>query len=117
MPVDVKKLKQLLGIPLENTEQDVALEYVMDNVTEVIVNYCNVEELPTGLINTAYRMAIDIYRNENPGHEESAQGSISSISEGDTSTSFHKSIDENFKDTLLKDYAPSLKRYRRVVFR
>lgn len=95
---------------------DIILEFIINNVEEIIKNYCHVEEVPEGLLNTAYRMAIDIYRNENVGSPESASGSVASINEGDTSISFRQYVDDNFKDTLLKNYNKSLNRYRKLVF-
>lgn len=114
--MELERLKQLLGIAEEDTEKDVALEFILADVEETIKNYCNVDELPQGLSNTAYRMAIDLYRNENIGQEGAAAGIVGSISEGDTTTSFRSSVDENFKDTMLKDYRHTLNRYRKVVF-
>lgn len=111
----LEKLKLLLGISGE--QQDALLEFVLDDVTEMILAYCNIEELPKGLETTAYRMAIELYRNENLGNEDAATGSISSLSEGDTSTSFNSFVSEGYKDSLLKDYRKVLNRYRRVVFR
>lgn len=112
--MELNKLKQLLGI--EDELQDIQLKFIISDVEETITNYCNIKEVPKGLLNTSYRMAVDLYRNENLGHEESALGSVSSISEGDTSTSFKQSVDDNFKDTLLKNYKPQLNRYRRLVW-
>ena len=34
------------------------LEFVMADVEEIIKNYCHVEEMPDGLQNTGYRMAM-----------------------------------------------------------
>lgn len=113
--MELDKLKELLGI--EGRTEDTVLKFIMDDAEETIKNYCNIEEVPDGLVNTAYRMAMDLYRNENVGHGESALGSVSSISEGDTSTSFRQYVDDNFKDTILKNYTKTLNRYRRVVFK
>ena len=115
--MDVEKLKQLLGIPAEETSQEPALQFILEDVRETILNYCNLKELPEGLTNTAYRMAVDLYRNEAIGQEESAAGPVSSLSVGDTTTSFHQCVDGSFQDTVLKNYRPSLNRYRKVVFR
>lgn len=111
--MEIGKLRKLLGIP---EGQDEVLEFIIADVEETIKNYCNVKEVPEGLLNTSYRMAMDLYRNENIGHEESALGSVSSISEGDTSTSFRQYADDNFKDTILKNYKRTLNRYRKVTF-
>ena len=113
--MELAKLKALLGI--EGDSKDVVLEFVIADVEETIKNYCNVEKIPDGLINTGYRMAMDLYRNENIGSETGAVGSVSSISEGDTSTSFRQYVDDNFKDTVLKNYKSSLNRYRKVAWK
>lgn len=129
--MELEKLKILLGLSEPATDNkddeedtevndkknaDIILEFIINNVEEIIKNYCHVEEVPEGLLNTAYRMAIDIYRNENVGSPESASGSVASINEGDTSISFRQYVDDNFKDTLLKNYNKSLNRYRKLVF-
>lgn len=114
--MELNKLKQYLGIDLKDTSKDTQLNFIISDVEETITNYCHVEEVPSGILNTSYRMAIDLYRNENLGHEESALGSVSSISEGDTSTSFKQSVDDSFKDSLLKNYKRQLNRFRKVVF-
>lgn len=113
--MEVAKLKELLGI--EDESKDVILEFVIADVEETIKNYCHVDEMPDGLQNTGYRMAMDLYRNENIGSESAAVGSVSSITEGDTSTSFRQYVDDNFKDTVLKNYKSSLNRYRKVAWR
>ena len=113
--MELAKLKALLGI--EDDSKDVILEFVIADVEETIKNYCHVEEMPDGLVNTGYRMAMDLYRNENIGNETGAVGSVSSISEGDTSTSFRQYVDDNFKDTVLKNYKSSLNRYRKVAWK
>lgn len=113
--MELDTLKQLLGINDEDTSKDAILNFTISNVEEIILNHCNIEELPEGLINTGYRMCIDLYRNENLGDEGNPLGSISSISEGDTSTSFRSSIAE-FKDSLLKDYKKQLNKYRKVAW-
>lgn len=112
--MEVAKLKELLGI--EDESKDAILEFVIADVEETIKNYCHVDEMPDGLQNTGYRMAMDLYRNENIGSESAAVGSVSSITEGDTSTSFRQYVDDNFKDTVLKNYKSSLNRYRKVVW-
>lgn len=112
--MELAKLKALLGIA--DDSKDVILEFVIADVEETIKNYCHVDKMPEGLSNTGYRMAMDLYRNENIGSEEAAAGMISSISRGDTSTSFRQYVDDNFKDTVLKNYRSVLNRYRKVCF-
>lgn len=114
--MELNELKKHLGIKIEDTAKDTTLKFIISDVEETITNYCNLKEVPKGLTNTSYRMAVDLYRNENLGHEESALGSVSSISVGDTSTSFKQSVDDNFKDSILKNYKPQLNRYRKLVW-
>lgn len=111
--MELEKLKLLLGIT--DDSKDVILQFTIANVEEIITNHCHLDEVPEGLYMTGYRMCMDLYRNENLGSEESALGSISSISEGDTSTSFRSNITE-FKDSLLKDYKKQLNKYRKVAW-
>lgn len=111
--MELEKLKLLLGIT--DDSKDVILQFTIANVEEIIINHCHLEEVPEGLYMTGYRMCMDLYRNENLGSEESALGSISSISEGDTSTSFRSNIAE-FKDSLLKDYKKQLNKYRKLMW-
>ena len=111
--MELAKLKKLLGI--EDDSEDTILEFVIADVEETIKNYCHVEKIPGGLINTGYRMAMDLYRNENIGSCTGATGAVASITEGDTSTSFR--VDDNFNDTVLKNYKASLNRYRKVAWK
>ena len=110
--MELGKLKKLLGIPENDTSQDVPLQFVLDDVQETILNYCNIETLPSGLVNTAYRMAIDLYRYEKPGEADSPIR-VASISEGDTSTSFANAA-EALEGGVLKDYKAQLNRYRKL---
>ncbi|MGL5715041.1 MAG: phage head-tail connector protein [Paraclostridium sp.] len=115
MNESVIKLKKLLGISEDDITKDAILEFVLEDAKETILNYCNIEEIPDGLNNTLTRMAIDLYRCENLGSESQSLGSISSISEGDTSVSYRSSETE-FKDSILKDYKKQLNRYRKLVW-
>lgn len=114
--LELSKLKKLLGLDAADTSKDIPLQFALDDAQDTILNYCNIKELPRALETTAYRMAIDLYRNEAPGEETTPLGIVSSITEGDTSTSFKSPVPE-FKDHLLKDYKAVLKRFRRVTFR
>lgn len=113
--MELNRLKKLLGISLDDISKDDILQFTIDDVKEIILNYCNLEEIPTGLLNTAYRMAIDLYRNENLGNEERSLGSVSSISEGDTTVSY-KSPNSEFKDSLVKNYKIQLNKHRKLVW-
>lgn len=113
--LQLDKLKSLLGISKDDNTKDIYLEFVLDYVFQIIKDYCHIKEVPEELNNTVIKMAIDSYRNQNLGEEETPLGSISSISEGDTSISYRSSENE-FKDNLLKDYKSQLNKYRKLVW-
>ncbi|MGN9164960.1 phage head-tail connector protein [Tissierellaceae bacterium HCP3S3_D8] len=112
---NLEKLKKLLGIPLDNDSKDFLLQFTLDDVEQIIKDYCNIKEVPGELNNTVLRMSVDLYRNENLGEEDIPLGSVSSITEGDTSVSF-RSANAEFKDTLTKNYKVQLNRYRKLVW-
>lgn len=111
--MELDKLKGLLGIKPDDCSQDSALQFIIDDIVETICNYCNVSKLPPGLFNTAYRMAIDLYRYDRLG-TDAAPLTVSSISEGDTSTSFTNTADA-LQGGILKDYKGQLNRHRKLV--
>lgn len=111
--MEVERLKKLLGFSREDDSKDTVLEFILEDVEETVKNYCNISVIPKELNNTILRMAIDMYKNESLGSEDIALGSISSISEGDTSVSYRSSASE-FKESLLKDYKSQLNRYRKI---
>lgn len=107
--MEVEKLKNLLGI--SGTEKDKILEFILEETKETILNYCNIDALPEGLTNTSYRMAMDLYRYDCPG--DTAPVAVTSISEGDTSTSFDNATNY-LQDGILKNYKRQLNRYRKL---
>ena len=114
--LDLAKFKKLLGIDSVEKSKDFELQYILDDVEDRVLDYCHIEELPAGLKNTCYRMAIDLYRNENIGQEE-RDTVVTSLSEGDTSTSFKvKDQDKAYLESILKDYRLQLNRYRKLVW-
>ncbi|KIN80782.1 MULTISPECIES: phage head-tail connector protein [Clostridium] len=111
----LEKLKKLLGISLDDDSKDFSLQFAIEDAKQTIRDYCHIKEIPEELNNTILRMSIDIYRNDNLGEEENPLGSISSISEGDTSISY-RSANAEFKDSLVKDYKAKLHKYRKLVW-
>lgn len=112
MVLEVSVFKTLLGIT--GTDKDTVLQFVLDDIEETILNYCHVDTLPKGLVKTAYRMAIDLYRAEGFG-QEAIESGVSSISEGGATVSFKSSnYDTSFTSSLLKNYERQLKEYRRL---
>lgn len=110
---ECEKLKSLLGIDVNDTSKDELVKFALEDVYEIIQNYCNTPGVAEGLYNTFIKMSYDLYKNSNLGSEEMALGSISSISEGDTSIHY-RSNETEFKDSILKNYKSQLNRYRRL---
>ena len=108
--MDLGKLKQLLGIT--TADQDALLQFCIDSITETIKDYCHVETIPGGVLNTAYRMAVDLYRNENIGDTGLSPGIISGQSMGDVSISYREDL--TYTQSLLKNYRAMLSRYRKL---
>ncbi|WP_125153105.1 phage head-tail connector protein [Clostridium rectalis] len=111
----LEKLKKLLGIALEDDSKDFLLKFALEDVEQIVKDYCHIKEIPEALNTIVLKMAMDMYRNENLGEEESSLGSVSSISEGDTSVSY-RSVASEVKDSLIMDYKTQINRYRKLVW-
>lgn len=111
----LEKLKILLGI--EDDSKDFILQFTIDTITDMVLNYCNIKEIPSGLENIVVSMCIDKYRAENYGQENS-EGTVKGISEGDVSVSFGSafSFSDNPSMEFLKNYKSQLNIYRKVVW-
>ncbi|MDR2024382.1 MAG: phage head-tail connector protein [Hungatella sp.] len=110
--MELGKLKKLLGIAKEDISQDPQLTFILEDVEETVKNHCHIKSVPEGLINTCYRMAVDLYRHERPGEGE-APVTVTSISEGDTKTSFSSAANV-LQGSILKNYKAQLNRYRKT---
>ena len=64
----LKLLKQLLGI--SDDSKDAILEYELSTVEDMILNYCNIKEIPKRLENILIGMCADYHRASGYGDEE-----------------------------------------------
>lgn len=117
--LELNTFKALLG--LSDDSKDTICQFILDDVKETILNFCNIDDLPAGLEQTAYRMAVDIYKNNAPPAASSDSGDfdisgVSSIKIGDVSISAGDPGGErsSFISSLLKRYETTLRRYRKV---
>ena len=94
--------------------KDAILEYELSTVEDMILNYCNIKEIPDRLENILVGMCADYHRASGYGDEEGA-GIVKSVSEGDTSVSYASaySVSENPGMEFLKGYTAQLNRFRR----
>lgn len=109
----LERLKKLLGIA--DDSKDEVLQFTIDNVMDMVLNYCNITEAPEKLENIILSMCVDKYRAESLGSETS-QGAVKSISEGDVSVSYGSaySVSDNPGMEFLKGYKAQLDRFRRL---
>ena len=109
----LERLKKLLGIA--DDSKDEVLQFTIDNVMDMVLNYCNITEVPEKLENIILSMCVDKYRAESLGSEIS-QGAVKSISEGDVSVSYGSaySVSDNPGMEFLKGYKAQLDRFRRL---
>ena len=108
-------LKPLLGIGIQDNSKDIMLNFALSNTEEIIKNYCNIDEVPAELHTTHIRMAMDLYRMEQPGEEDTPLVETS-VKEGDTTISYGKAHTSEYMSSILKDYKKNLNRYRKVGF-
>lgn len=97
----IEKLKMLLGI--EGNEEDELLNFLLESTEQKILNYCNLDELPTELENVLVEMAARFYN--------SPDGIATSIKVGDTSVNYSTVKDEQ---NIIHDYKAQLHRFRRL---
>ena len=111
-----QKLKLLLGITGE--EQDGVLTFVLDSVTDLVLNYCHLDEIPPRLENIVVRMAADLYRSEGYGQTAAPQAA-QSVTRGDVTVSYDSNASAAAEITgagksLLDDYRAQLNAFRRL---
>ena len=91
-------------------------EHAAKTAEELILNYCNIDEIPPGLERTALDLAVDLLRLRQPGTSGALPAAVTSIEVGDTKTSFASLFGAKSETELLAAYAKTLNRYRRVLF-
>lgn len=110
------QLKLLLGISGE--EQDAVLTFVLDAVTDLVLSYCNLDEIPPRLESVIVRMAADQFRSEGYGQTAAPQAA-QSVTRGDVTVSYGSNSSAAAEITgagksLLDDYRSQLNAFRRV---
>lgn len=98
----MEKLKMLLGIT--DSEQDSLLQFLLDEVRDMICGYCRIDEVPTKLESLIPVIAADLYRCKGYGETEAPQA-VSSLTQDKKTVSFQKNETES---DLLSNY------YRRL---
>lgn len=89
-------------------------EFAAETADEIVMNYCNIDTIPVGLVNTTMRIAADILRREQYGSGD-VPVIVSSVKVGDTTTSFTPLSDSETNE-VISNYKTTLNRYRKVTF-
>lgn len=95
------KIKMLLGIT--DDAQNELLQFLLDEVRDMICGYCRIDDVPTKLESLIPIIAADLYRRKGYGSAETPQ-IVSGITEGDRSVTYSKTEKEN-ADVLESYYA------------
>lgn len=109
-----EKVKELLG-----TDNDTAVDFTVAMVTDEVLNYCNLKQLPERLENIVVMMCCDALKQNGLDKEHQDQSdNIKSIHEGDTSISYISPTEvilERVKNpSFMFQYASQLNRFRRL---
>lgn len=86
-------------------------------VEQLVLNYCNLKELPRELNFTVANMVVDLYNRQNNNADQSQDGSVTSIKEGDVTVQFGAaqiSASEHAMEGVLFDYKDQLNQFRRL---
>lgn len=111
----LEKVKLLLNA--KGSSLDELLSFQIEIVSDKVKNYCNREDIPTGLENIIAEMVVDNYKSSGSGDGGSG-GNVTSIKRGDTqitygANSFNMMTGAGGAD-FIKNYKPQLNRYRKV---
>ncbi|MGL4572871.1 MAG: hypothetical protein ACRDCB_05960 [Clostridium sp.] len=107
------ELKDIVKLDLKCSKIEAEEELIdlgISKATMDILAYCNLVEIPKGLINTVANLAVDIISKK--VNCDNSSDNLKSIQEGDTTLTFKDSIEN--KD--IKDYYNILNNFRRADF-
>lgn len=77
------------------------MKFEIETAVDEVLSYCNLETLPTNLVNTIAKYLVECSDN--------ARG-VTSISEGDTSITYK----DNYSEGIVEALKGSLNRYRKM---
>lgn len=98
----LQRVKALLK--LQDESMDAILQFYIDDVQQAILDYCNIDELPSQLEILVIKKVMELYKGKQDGDQ------VKSIQRGDVRTEF---VTAQFSGDLITDLAPRLKRYRK----
>ena len=120
----LQQLKMLLGIASDDDSKDDLLIFILDTVTDMVLNYCDIEEVPDGLERIIVRMARDMYKLEGYGQADTGTGTgaVTQVKRGDTTVSYGSAGSTYNSATgaggadFINNYVKQLNAFRQVTF-
>lgn len=109
----LSNVKLFLGISDES--EDGIIQFLIATVNQEILNYCNINELPSALNYTLCQMVADLYRDNKKNNASNAiVGNVSSVSEDGRSVSFTNGTElkTSIEDRITR--TAELKRYKKL---
>ena len=103
-------VKMLLGI--KGCSKNEILELYINIVTQKILNYCNISELPEELKYEAAQMVVEAYQRATD--DTGTTGKVSSITEAGRSVSFDSSSASMAAETAISERRTQLNRFKLV---
>jgi hypothetical protein len=88
-------MKLLLGIQPTDTSLDSLLNHYLNKAREIIIGYCNIDDLPEQYNNVAAEYAVYLYKNRD------AEGMLKKT-EGEKSVAYEGAIPDTIKLSLPK---------------
>lgn len=99
------------SLKMPETGERTARRYVLRAVDKILI-YCNRDDFPEQLLNTAAQIAEDMLRADSVAAEEKE---VASISRGDTAITYRdKSGGKKATVDFVKDYEKSLNRFKKM---
>lgn len=91
-------IKNLLNIDKSDCSKDFIINFIIDDVSRFVLNYCNLEDLPCDLYFTVINMCIKKYN-----YFLDNSFNVKSISEGDVSITFNQFANQKFFSSFFDE--------------
>lgn len=113
----VLRLKELLGIPVEDISKDPRLTFAIETVIQAVLTWCNISVIPRELENVILQIAEDQYRTKYAAEFSDAISAVQSVKRGDVTTTFG-SVKSNVKAgpgaSFVQAYESQLAAFRKL---
>lgn len=106
-----EKIKKYLNI-VDNTKDDY-IRFILDIVTNKVLMYCNIEDIPKQLENVVILICIDVYRKTQLGVEQ-MEAEEKSISQGDTTIQYKTASEVANTNDIFDEYKGILRTFRQL---